>query len=109
MMIWNWKSRSCWNSKNRRSGSFGCDIYRLPVNDYPNKIRELSRRSGIKIICGTGYYGDYTYSADFDPNDSKVIRQRLIAELTEGMEGSDLKAGYIKKASAFPMKYPLQI
>lgn len=67
------------------------------VNDYPNKIRELSRRSGIKIICGTGYYGDYTYSADFDPNDSKVIRQRLIAELTEGMEGSDLKAGYIKK------------
>ena len=38
-----------------------------------------------------------TYSADFDPNDSKVIRQRLIAELTEGMEGSDLKAGYIKK------------
>ena len=67
------------------------------VNDYPNKIRELSRRSGIKIICGTGYYGDYTYSADFDPNDSKAIRQRLIAELTEGMEGSDLMAGYIKK------------
>lgn len=67
------------------------------IDSYPEKIRALSEMTGINIICGTGYYGDYIYPVGFDPTDKQQIKKRLMSELANGIEGSDLKAGFIKK------------
>lgn len=62
-------------------------------------LAEVSRQSGINIVCCSGWYLDIprflgTFSAD-------RFAQIFAREIKEGIEGTDIKAGILKSAADF--------
>ena len=71
----------------------------------PELLREVSERTGLQIVCSTGYYYEgegatayFKLRAAPGPADAEVERL-MMSELTEGIGGSGIKAGVIKLAS----------
>lgn len=71
----------------------------------PEILREISERSGVQIICSTGYYYEgegatayFKFRAALGPADAE-IEELMMTELTEGIGDSGIKAGVIKLAS----------
>lgn len=69
-------------------------------------LREISERSGVQIVCSTGYY----YEAEGAPAYFKFrqglgtaegeIEELMMAEITSGIGDTGIKAGVIKLASS---------
>ena len=61
-------------------------------------LREVSEKSGVNIIASTGfYYIDEFFLYGWQIDD---LVEQLIPEIEEGIQGTDIKAGVIKCASA---------
>jgi len=68
-------------------------------------MRRLSKGSGMNIVLSTGWYCDnyapskidkYYRPPWFCENTAEVIAQAMINELTDGIKGTDVRAGIIK-------------
>ncbi|GGE12553.1 phosphotriesterase [Marinithermofilum abyssi] len=72
----------------------------------PELLKEISERTGVNIVCSTGYY----YEGEGAPNYFKFrnvvsdaeqeIYEMFIREITEGIGKTGIKAGVIKLASS---------
>ena len=77
-------------------------------------LRRVAEAAGINIICSTGFYFEresaYAYwqfrgaFADVEAE----IAEMMIAELTEGIEGTGIKAGVIKLGSSYNEITPME-
>lgn len=72
----------------------------------PELLREISLHTGLKIICATGYYFEaesatayFKFRANFGDIE-KEIYDLFMKEITEGIDGTGIKAGVIKLASS---------
>jgi len=70
---------------------------------------EVAARTGFNIICATGLYhhhlGGMPYwsmKLAYDPDGEKILTDLFIKEITEGVQGTGVKAGVIKLATAAP-------
>lgn len=61
----------------------------------PSSLRRISEETGLHIIMGTGWYRQPYYPAEIDRLSTNAIADRMIHELTEGVEGTDICAGII--------------
>jgi phosphotriesterase-related protein len=65
-------------------------------------VRSISRDSGMHVVLATGYYLDKWIDGyrpeSFHNDPHEAIAEEVIRELTEGMKGTDIKAGIIKTA-----------
>ncbi|MBU2551958.1 MAG: phosphotriesterase-related protein [Proteobacteria bacterium] len=68
-------------------------------------LREISERTGVHIICSTGYYHEGEGAPVYFKIRNKVgdavaeIHELFVKEITEGIGGTGIKAGVIKVAS----------
>lgn len=77
-------------------------------------LEKLANAAGINIICSTGFYFEqesaYAYwkfrSAFTNIEDE--ITEMMITELTQGIEGTGIKAGVIKLASSYHVITPME-
>ena len=58
-------------------------------------LKELSEKTGVHIVAGCGSYIDASVSEEFKAKSVSEMRDIIIKDLTEGMEGTDIKAGVI--------------
>ena len=72
----------------------------------PEFLRELSERSGLQIICSTGYYYEgegapayFKFRQAFSDIQQEVY-EMMMTEITVGIAGTGIKAGVIKLASS---------
>jgi phosphotriesterase-related protein len=71
----------------------------------PAGLREISQRSGVHIIAGTGFYTEETLSPAQAALDVEAMRALMVRDLTEGFPGTGVKAGVIGEiALNQPMK-----
>ncbi len=69
------------------------------------KLKEISERTGLKIVCSTGFYLS-EYHPDWMDNASKEeIADIYIKELLEGVDGSEIKAGLIAEIASSPKQF----
>jgi phosphotriesterase-related protein len=61
--------------------------------DIPAMVR-LSERTGVHVIASTGLYIEATWPADLDESEDGLAAW-MIGELTEGIDGTDVRAGHI--------------
>jgi len=61
----------------------------------PVGLREISERTGVHIIAGTGFYTEETLSAEEAALDITGMRQHMIRDIVEGFPGTGVKAGVI--------------
>ncbi len=64
-------------------------------------LQQLAQRSGVQMITNTGYYGAandrYVPQHAYQEN-AEAIAQRWIAEFEQGIDGTDVRPGFIKIA-----------
>ena len=61
----------------------------------PLKLRALAQRTGLNIIAGCGYYTQDTHHTDIAQLSQAQLADRMVADLTEGIDGTGIKAGVI--------------
>jgi len=66
--------------------------------DYPEKLAELSKRTGLHIIAATGCYSAYTWSDKMKAMSQKQLTALFVEDVTKGIHGTSIKAGNIKTA-----------
>lgn len=59
------------------------------------KLRELSRATGVNVIAGCGYYTADTHPPGMGDRSAEDIADELVRELTEGIDGTGIRAGVI--------------
>ncbi len=69
------------------------------------KLKEISMISGLKIVCSTGYYLDPYHPKWMDDASKEEVAQIYVKDLTEGIDGTDIKAGLIGEIASSPEKF----
>jgi len=59
-------------------------------------LAEIARRTGVRLVLGTGHYRDPYLDRDwFDRHSVDAIAELLVRDLTAGFPGTDVRAGII--------------
>jgi phosphotriesterase-related protein len=76
-------------------GSTVCDVTTYGLNPSPVGLREISRRSGVHIVAGTGLYLEESLPPEVREMSVEDIHRWLVRDLTQGFSGTDIRAGLI--------------
>ncbi|HEU5138968.1 MAG TPA: phosphotriesterase-related protein [Bacillales bacterium] len=72
------------------------------------KLKQMALETGVNVV-GTAGFNKHIYFpkwVEFDSIDE--IKERLIRDVTEGMNGTDAKSGFLKSGSWYNMIHPLE-
>ncbi len=69
------------------------------------KLKEISEKTGLKIVCSTGFYLSEYHPAWLDDASKEDIAEVYIKELTQGIDGTDIKAGIIAEIASSPNSF----
>ena len=58
-------------------------------------LERISRESDVHIVMGAGYYVDAVHPEDMHTRSVDAIARRIIEDITEGVDGTGIKAGII--------------
>lgn len=61
----------------------------------PEALRRISQSTGVKIVLGCGWYREPVYTDDVDRKTSLELADIMVRQLTEGFDGTDVRAGFI--------------
>ena len=71
------------------------EVTNLGVGRDPQGLQQVSRRSGVQIVMGSGFYIGASHSQLMRTMSSADIADRIVAELTEGVAGTGARPGII--------------
>ncbi|MFN8518445.1 MAG: hypothetical protein U0667_03425 [Chloroflexota bacterium] len=72
-----------------------CDPTNVGIGRQPEGLRRVSERSGVHIVMGAGWYRERCYPTYIDQEMPDQLASRLVTELTQGAEGTNVRAGFI--------------
>ena len=61
----------------------------------PKALKKIAQKTGLNVIMGTGYYVGSSHPKELENMSEEQIAQTMIDELTIGVHGTNIKAGYI--------------
>ena len=70
-----------------------CTVTGMSPN--PIGLADISRATGLNVIAATGLYVQPSHSPDISQMSEENLAQNMIIDLTEGIDGSGIKAGII--------------
>ena len=78
----------------------GTTLVDLTVPDIgrsPERLRTLSKETGVQIVMGCGWYRGNYYRPEelIEQRTAGALAEQLVAEITEGVDGTDIKPGVI--------------
>ena len=80
------------------------DLSCVGLGGQPEQLAVVSRRTGLNLVLGTGFYVDASLSDDVRAASVDELTEHLIRDLTEGIGGTDIRAGVIGEIG---MSHPL--
>jgi phosphotriesterase-related protein len=66
----------------------------------PERLRRVAERTGLHIVMGTGWYRQPYYPESIDRTPTAALARQMIAELTQGVDGTGIRAGIIGEIGA---------
>lgn len=80
----------------REGGGTIVDVTTKGLSPNPPALRRISEATGLHVIAGTGTYVLHGEEAEaYGRKTAEQIAQELVAELTVGFDGTDIRAGII--------------
>ncbi len=76
----------------------GCSIVEVTTEEIgrdPEALREISERSGVNIIMGSGWYREFAYPPEVAHLSSRELADRLIHEILHGVGDTGIRPGII--------------
>ena len=58
-------------------------------------LKRIAEKTGLNIIMGTGFYVGETHPKELADMTDRQVADLMVRELTEGVDGTDIRAGYI--------------
>lgn len=72
------------------------DVTSIPANRYPKALQYVSEATGLNIVLGCGLYRHQYFDSDWvDRTSTNELADWIVRDLTEGVGGTDIKAGII--------------
>ena len=71
----------------------------LPVN-HAIAVRQLAERTGLNVVLGCGWYRETYYDRSLWRKKTDEIAEEIIRDVTEGIDGTDVRAGVIGEIGA---------
>lgn len=71
------------------------DMTNRGLNRDPKALVRISKATGINIIMGSGYYVNTSHPPDMDKKREEEIAEEIVKDVTEGVDGTGVKAGVI--------------
>ncbi len=71
------------------------DATTIGIHRNPQLLRQVAEETGLQVIAGTGYYVGGTHSEEVRAADADVLAEKMVHELTVGMDDTDIRAGII--------------
>lgn len=87
----------------RLGGRTVVELTPLDLGPNPQMLRRLSETSGIHVVAATGHYLARHHSFELIDEAADSIAGRLERHLTEGMAGTDIRAGMLKAGASNPL------
>lgn len=69
------------------------------------KLKQISEKTGLKMVCSTGYYLTQYHPEWLNEASVEEIAEVYIKELTQGIDGTDIKAGIIAEIASSPKEF----
>jgi len=79
----------------KAGGKTMVDCTSIGIKRQPQKLRELSERTGINVIAGSGYYTQDTHPQEMVDWSAEEIAEGIVRDFKEGIDGTGIKAGII--------------
>ena len=79
----------------KAGGTLVADVTTLDFGRDPKVLKRISEESGVNIIAGCGTYIDASVSESVKALSKDELRDIILKELFEGIDGTDIKAGVI--------------
>jgi predicted metal-dependent phosphotriesterase family hydrolase len=79
----------------RAGGRSICDPTNIGIGRNPEALRRISQASGVHIVMGSAWYRERVYPPYVFEEQPGRLADRLIRELTEGVDGSGIRPGFI--------------
>jgi phosphotriesterase-related protein len=80
------------------------DVTPADIGREPLALREISRRTGVHIVAGCGHYVHLAHRPELADEPLESIVERIVRDLQEGIDGTDIRAGIIGEIGT---SYPL--
>ncbi len=71
------------------------DVTPADIGRNPLALRTVARSAGLNIVAGTGHYVHIAHPPGLENEPTGEIAERMIIELTEGIDGTGIRAGVI--------------
>ena len=71
------------------------DVTPADIGRDPLALRTIARSTGLNIVAGTGHYVHIAHPPGLGDEPTGKIAERMIIELTEGIDGTGIRAGVI--------------
>lgn len=65
------------------------------IGRYPELLKKISEETGINVVMGTGFYVYSSHPEELKSMSEEEIAELMVKEITEGAEGTGIKAGII--------------
>jgi phosphotriesterase-related protein len=66
----------------------------------PEALVHIARRTGLNVVAGTGHYIEQTHPDVVDEQSAEEIAAEIVTEVTEGIDGTGIRAGVIGEIGA---------
>ncbi|WP_157574301.1 phosphotriesterase family protein [Jiangella muralis] len=83
------------NAYRESGGGTIVDATCVGIGRDPLRLREISLRSGVQVVMGSGYYTHYYHPPWLREQSAERIADDLVAELTHGVGDTGIKPGII--------------
>ena len=72
-----------------------CDPTNIGIGRQPEGLRRISEQTGVHIVMGAGWYRERCYPPYISEEMPDQLADRLVVELTEGVNGTGVRAGFV--------------
>lgn len=92
----------------KAGGNTLVDLTNIGINRDLNKIREVSKRSGVNVIAGCGFYTGLTIKEPYSKMTAEQVADELIDEIKNGDKQTGIKPGVIGEIGTSEVIEPLE-
>ena len=71
------------------------EVTSIGISRDPIGLASISLDTGVNVVMGASYYVGLTHPADMDNRSEEDITEQIVRDITEGVDGSGIKAGII--------------
>jgi phosphotriesterase-related protein len=61
----------------------------------PVRLASIAEATGLNIVMGSGHYLDRAHPEDMDDRSKEAIRDEIVADIRQGVDGTGIRAGII--------------